>query len=183
MSKLKLKNAFVFEDRQSLKLMKNYITKAIKVDVITGIYGSGENLRDSLAVSEKDYERVIEEGQKFAMLNELKDVEWINYYDQTVELFALQIAAAVKNPERSWKKVIDYLRKIQESIGVVDIWHDSFGGNPNAISINTLGTDYERQIEALQKFIQKEGVGPFEEITMLSSTGKILEKSFAKVKK
>ena len=66
---------------------------------------------------------------------------------------------------------------------MVDIWHDSFNANPDAISINTLGADYERQIEALENFIQREGKGPFEKITMLSSTGKLLDKQFVKVKK
>ena len=183
MSKVKFKNAFIFEEKKSLTLMKNYITKALKISVITGLYGSGDMMKDSIAVVEKDYDKAIEEGKKFAMLSELKVVAWVNYYDQAVDLFALQIASAVKNPERSWKKVIDYLRKIQDSIGVVDIWHDSFNANPDAISINTLGADYERQIEALENFIQREGKGPFEKITMLSSTGKLLDKQFVKVKK
>ena len=55
MSKIKLRNAFVFDGKMSLKLMRNYITKAIKIPVFSSLYFSGELTRDSIEVFEKNY--------------------------------------------------------------------------------------------------------------------------------
>ena len=174
MSKIKLRNAFVFDGKMSLKLMRNYITKAIKIPVFSSVYVSGELTRDSIAVFEK----------KFALLEELKDVEWVNYYDETVELLESILACVTMQVGQRPEDVLSYLKRVKNAIDVPNLWKKEFNHfGENAFCLFTLGLDQEEKVQKLREFVESEGMGPFKEMYPLSSTGKVLDKPFVKIKK
>lgn len=183
MSKIKLRNAFVFEEKSSLKLMKNYMIKTMKITVFSSVYMSKDLTRDAIAVPEKAYEKAIVEGRKFAHLEGLQGVQWINYYDEAIELLTTRIACTTMSSKQRWEDVLAYVRQAKKAIGV-PVWQEKFNHlDGEAFCIETLGLEHEELVQKLKKFVEVEGTGPYTEMYPLSCTGKVLDKPFVKVKK
>lgn len=184
MSKIKLRNAFVFEEKSSLKLMKNYMTKTMKITVFSSVYMSKDLTRDAIAVPEKAYERAIIEGRKFAHLEGLQGVEWINYYDEAIELLESRLAYVTMDTKKRWEDVSAYLRQAKKAIDLPELWQEEFNLlGRNAFFLASLGLNHEEQVQRLKEFVGLEGTGPYTEMYPLSCTGKVLDKPFVKVKK
>lgn len=190
MSKLELKPAFLV-GIDSTKLMKNFLKEEMKIEIVRDWPSVGRNVLD---VPKEDYERVLLEGQKYALSKNIF-VHWINQYGEAVECGYLELAYAILRRRRKGTKlwcvdkflpedVMKYLTKMREFLGV-DV-KQSYNGIDRALCFMPQGLDYQKQLEAMKEFIIKEGTGPFARIIPMTFTGEVQKKesfSFIKVKK
>ena len=80
--------------------------------------------------------------------------------------------------------VLSYLKRVKNAIDVPNLWKKEFNHfGENAFCLFTLGLDQEEKVQKLREFVESEGMGPFKEMYPLSSTGKVLDKPFVKIKK
>jgi len=71
MSKLELKSAFIIGSSESAKLMKNFLTTEMKIEIIKEWSYCG---RDVIDVPKNDYQRVLLEGQQYVLDRKLSYV-------------------------------------------------------------------------------------------------------------
>lgn len=191
MSKLELKSAFLV-GIDSTKLMKDFLTKEMKIEVVKEWSYVGRKVID---VPKKDYERVLLEGQKYAISENISSVHWINQYNEAIECGYLQLAYAILRRKRKgdilWcldkflsDDVREYVTKMRESLEV-DI-KQSYCGADRALTLMLQGLDYPKQLAKMKEFIIREGTGPFARIIPMTLTGEVEKKesfSFIKLKK
>lgn len=191
MSKLELKSAFIIGSSESTKLMRNFLTTEMKIEIIQEWSYCG---RDVIDVPKEDYERVLLEGQKYAIDKNLSYVSWLNHYNELVSCGYLQLAYAILNRNDEgyfhWcideylpKDILEYLKKMRKALGVHV--HQSYNRVDNALCLQPRSLDYQKQLELMNAFVEKEGIGPFDIIRPMTFTGKLQnEESFPiKIKK
>ncbi|MCI8544861.1 MAG: hypothetical protein HFH09_01360 [Bacilli bacterium] len=191
MSKLELKSAFII-GKESTTLMKNFLTKQLEIRILRE-WQCCE--RDVIDVPAKEYERVLLEGQKYVVEQNLQAVCWINQYGEAIECGYLELAYAILRRQRKgnalWcldkylpDDVKEYLRKMSVALGV-DVGH-FYNETDRALCLAPQSLDYQEQLKLMKEFIVKEGTGPFSRIIPLTFTGKKQEKEsffLMKVKK
>lgn len=191
MSKLELKPAFLV-GIDDTRLMKDFLEKELKIEVVQERKYAVRNVLD---VPKEDYKKALLEGQKYAALQNLSYVYWINQYNEAVRCGYLQLAYAILRRQRKgnplWcidkylpEDIMEYLQKMREALGV-DVEH-SYHEADRALCFTPQSLDYKEQLKLMKEFIVREGTGPFSRIIPLTFTGEKQEKEsffLIKVKK
>lgn len=181
MSKLELKSAFIIGG-DSTRLMKKFLTKDLQIEITREWKCADRNVID---VPRKDYERVLLEGQKYAVEENLSYVYWINQYNEAIRCGYLQLAYGILRRQRKgnplWcldkylpEDIMEYLRKMRDALGT-DVEH-SYHDVDRALCFTIQSLDYQEQLKLMRDFIVKEGAGPFSRIIPLTYTGEKQEK-------
>ncbi len=178
MSKLELKSAFIIGNPDSTKLMRNFLIKEMKIEIVERTYYS----RDVIDVPQKDYEKALIEGREYVAKQQIQNVSWVNPYNVAIECGYLQLAYAILRRKRKgtpmWcldkylpEDILEYLKKMREYLGV-NVQHSYHEGD-RALCFAPQSLDYEKQLELMKNFVVNEGTGPFSRIIPVSHMGEL----------
>ena len=196
-----MKDTFLFND--------GHETSQKMLDYIQNVLGITESGRwnymgyDVVSVDPEEYERVLLEGRKYAIENDL-GMWWIDCNNtRRAPIASMDIGFGilpetllegepVGNDRHIWDIpdanppiIVDYFAKMQEYFGKEIIRVDKKYWSDNGMTITpvTKDIDFEKYQNLLAEFIIEHGTGPFTEIHPLTFTGKYIEEPFQKVKK
>lgn len=177
MEHVEMKSAFLSSPR-SLYLLKNFIVHEMGIKFCEVWSHQGQS---GIDVSMTDYERVITEGRKFVVQNHLKFVYWINYYNQLVSSWRLQLALVqINRKQNSFKDIEGYLQILKQALQT-EVFCSTNQYN-RTLCIESKEWDYDRQHTLLCNCLKSEGLGPFSNVSLLTTIGKPIEEATELVK-